>query len=79
MDRMYKGVLSQALKPSSIDLNTNYIVVNASSPYKALLSLIRAFKDREDEVVSTEYLSLYMWSIREHKWIYQTTRRIDSI
>ena len=79
MDAIYKGVLSQALKPSSIDLNSNYIVVNASSPYKALLSLIRAFKDRDDELVSTEYLSLYKWSIREHKWVYQTTRRIDSI
>lgn len=79
MDRMYKGVLSQALKPSSIDLNANYIVVNASSPYKALLSLIRAFKDRDDEVVSTNYISLYLWSSRGHKWEYQTTRRIDSL
>lgn len=79
MDRIYKGVLSQELKPSSIDLNSNYIVVNASSPYKALLSLIRAFKDRDDELVSTDYLSLYTWSFRERKWVYQMTRRIDSI
>lgn len=79
MERMYKGVLTESPHPTDLDVRASYMVVNAESVYKALLSLLHQFKESEDEVRSDMYLSVYRFNSVSKKWIYETTRRISSL
>lgn len=78
MDRMYKGVLSQAYNPTTAEINGSYMVVNAGSAFKALLQLQRQF-DESDESVGDMYISVYRWSSKERAWRHELTRRMSAI
>lgn len=78
MDRMYKGVLTNNPHPTELEIQSSYLVVSAGSVYKALLRLVHQLEDMDD-VHNYTYISVYHWNSVAKKWLFDETRRIDSI